>query len=619
MAQNKKQFKKVVILGIDAMDPKITEQLIREGRLPNFAYLAQVGAYSHLATTNPPESAVAWTSFATGVKPAGHGIFDFIMRNPDNYSPYLSLNEIYSSKNHQKIQTRRKADGFWSVLSRNKIPSLVYFCPNTFPPEKITGKMLSGMGTPDITGTMGRYSFYTTRPPSEKDKNAHGKIIRVTPLNNIIKSGIFGPKVTANGITKESFVPFKIIIDADNKQATLEFQGNHIVLNESDWSKWQGVSFKIGLFKKAYGITKFYLKSIRPVFELYMVPVNFDPRQPLFPISYPKDYSAKLAKQIGLYYTQGIPYDTWALTEGALDEKAYLEFTDDILSNYEFVFDKGFKEFKGGVFYFYLGTLDVLQHMFWRYIDPKHPLYENSSAYKDTIFKYYEKVDRFLGDVLRKLDADTTLIVLSDHGFSSFRRSVHINRWLLDNGYLFLQEGKNESGEFLEDVDWSRTKAYAVGFGGIYLNRIGREYYGIVNDSEVRQLKDDIVKGLKELNDPKDGERVVNNVYTQEEAFDGKYAKDAPDLFVGFNAGYRASWQTALGGVPGILIEDNKKKWSGDHLIDTALVPGVLFVNKRAKLDNPAIIDIASTVLNLFGINDEKIQGKIIFFDQGKG
>jgi predicted AlkP superfamily phosphohydrolase/phosphomutase len=255
--------------------------------------------------------------------------------------------------------------------------------------------------------------------------------------------------------------------------------------------------------------------------------------------------------------------------------------------------------------------------MFWHYIDSQHPLYEESSLYQDIIFKYYEEFDRILGEVLKRVDKDTILIVLSDHGFSHFRSAVHLNRWLKELGYLFLKEGTDESKEFFEDVDWSKTKAYALGFGGIYLNRIGREYYGIVSESEVQDLKQKIIKGLKEFRDPKTGEMVVKNVYTQEDIFKGPFVNDAWDLFVGFNEGYRASWQTALGGVPKLLIEDNKKKWSGEHLIDPALVPGVIFVNKKIGLKNPAIIDIAPTILGLFSINKPAaMPGRVLFNDE---
>lgn len=606
--------KKVIILGVDAMDPQITEKLMQEGRLPNLAYLKTKGSYSHLKTTIPSESVVAWTSFATGLNPGNHGIFDFIMRDPQTYFPYLSLNEISTSKGEIKIKIRRKGEPFWNILSKSKVPCFIYFCPNTFPPDRLLGKMLSGMGVPDISGTMGKFSFYTSKTLTKEDKDSRGKIIRIESKNNIIETEIYGPKVASSSLIKESVIPLRIILSPEEKKTMLQFQGNHLTLKEGNWSVWQKVSFKIGFFNRAYGILRFYLKSIEPEFELYVSPINFNPQRPPFPISHPYNYSKKLAKKIGLYYTQGMPYDTWVLTEGKLHEKDFLELVDEVLNENKEILHNELKEFKGGVFFFYFEVLDAVQHMFWRYLDPQHPLYEKDSLYQDTIFRYYEKIDRIIGSVLNSLDKDTTLIILSDHGFNSFHRAVHLNRWLLENGYLFLKEGVNESKEFFEDVDWSKTKAYALGFGGIYLNRIGREYYGIVSTSEVQDLKQTIIKGLKQFRDPNTGEMIVKNVYSQEEIFRGPYMIDAPELFVGFNTGYRASWQTALGGIPCLFIEDNKKKWSGDHLIDSQLVPGIIFVNRKIRLKEPTIIDIAPTVLALFNIDKPKeMQGEVLF------
>jgi predicted AlkP superfamily phosphohydrolase/phosphomutase len=605
---------KVIILGIDAMDPNITEQLMNEGELPNLSYLKASGSYSRLATTIPSESVVAWTSFATGLNPGSHGIFDFIMRDPRTYCSYLSLNEITTIRSSVKIKIRKKGEAFWNILSKNKIPSFIYFCPNTFPPNKILGKMISGMGVPDIQGTMGKFSFYTTKKITKEDKDSRGRIIQVKPNAEFILTELCGPKVSSKGKQTESNAPLKINLIPKEEKVFIELHKNRFFLKKGSWSDWLKVSFKVGLFTKVHGIVRLYLKSLEPDFELYASPINFDPQDPPFAISYPSDYSLQLAKKIGIYYTQGMPHDTWALTENRLDEKAFLELSDEIMNEKVNILTKELTEFKSGLFFFYFDTLDIIQHMFWRYTDSLHPLYENSPFYRGTIIKYYKKIDNIIGGILKKIDKDTTLIILSDHGFNSFRRSVHLNRWLLENGYLFLKEGAGEDNEFLEDVDWHKTKAYALGFGGIYLNKIGREYYGIVNDSEALSLKQEIIKGLKEFKDPKTGKMIVSNVYVNSDVFKGPYMNDAPDLFVGFNRGYRASWQTALGNVPGLLIEDNMKKWSGDHLIDSRLVSGVIFINRKAELDNPQITDIAPTALSLFNIDKpEEMQGRILF------
>ncbi len=621
--------KKIIILGIDAMDPNITERLMDEGKLPNFSKLRNLGSYSKLETTIPSVSVVAWTSFSTGLNPGQHGIFDFIMRNPETYTPYLSLNEVKeTSKKFKlgklriplkslKVVNRNKGRNFWEILSENNIPSYIYFCPNTFPASPLKGRMLSGMGVPDLGGVIGRASFYTTSASSDNDKDSRGKIVFVQPVRNLIKTYIFGPKISAGEGKSESQMPLNIILKPEEDGIEIGFQDKSLFLRRESWSNWQRLSFRTGAFKKVHGMVRFYLKSVKPEFALYMSPINFDPRKPIFPISYPVRYSREIAQKIGFYYTQGMPHDTWALSEGRFDEEVFLQHVDMILEERNKILREELKKFKGGVFLFYFDTLDVIQHMFWRYIDTGHPLYEANSKYRDVIFEYYEKIDRILGEVLEKLDENTILIVLSDHGFSSFRRAVNLNRWLLEQGLLYLKKGYDEGKELFEGIDWSRTRAYALGFGGIYFNRIGREKHGIVDEEEVMNLKEDISQKLKQWIDPYTGKVVAKEVYKNEDVFFGSYKENGPDLFVGFNRGYRASWQTALGMVPKELIEDNKKKWSGDHLIDPGLVPGVIFLNRVIKTDQPNIIDIVPTVLSLFNLPKPKeMQGKDLFKDE---
>jgi predicted AlkP superfamily phosphohydrolase/phosphomutase len=610
---------KVIILGIDAMDAGITEQLMNEGRLANLSRLKSTGAYSALATSVPAESVVAWTNFAAGLGPGGHGIFDFVMRKPEDYSLYLSLNETLSEKGKIGIKSCRKADAFWNILSRNKIPCFIYFCPNTFPPEPVFGRMLSGMGVPDILGITGKFSFYTTKGLTQADRESRGRVIHLRPERNTVITAIYGPKVSLGSGQIETSVPLKIVLEPEEKMALLQFQNQRIILKKGIWSDWQRISFSIGLFKKSRGAIKFYLKSVDPEFELYASPINFDPENPLFPVSYPRGLSKRIARKCGLYHTQGMPHDTWALSEGRFDEKAFLEQADEILNERTKILNSELTRHRSGLFFFYLDTLDILQHMFWRYVDPESPLYEKDSVFKDIIYKYYEKIDQVIGEVMKGIDKETILLVISDHGFSSFRRAVNLNRWLLENGYLSLNEGAGEGKEFFKDVNWSKTKAYALGFGGIYLNRRGREYFGIVGESESGELKQKIKQGLTQFVDPQTNRRVVKNIYSNEEVFQGPYSNSGPDLFAGFADGYRASWQTALGGAPQALIEDNKKKWSGDHLIDPALVPGVVFVNRKLRIEDPSLVDIAPTLLNLFNIaKPKRLHGRILFKDEVK-
>lgn len=283
------------------------------------------------------------------------------------------------------------------------------------------------------------------------------------------------------------------------------------------------------------------------------------------------------------------------------------------------------QKFEKGVFYFYFEDPDIIQHMFWRYLDPKHPLYDPDASveYRNMINAWYEKMDEILGRVMQQVGSKDTLLVLSDHGFNTYRRTVHLNSWLREQGLLELRDAGALTGEpLLKSIDWSKTKAYAIGFGSIYINELGREFAGIVNPGvEKAQIKDQIAKGLEAWVDPKFKESVVSKVYQEQDVYSGPYAaKHGPDLIVGFNIGYGASWQTALGAVPQELIEDNLRKWSGSHLFDAKLVDGVVFSNRPIEKSDPSIMDLSPTILSLLGFSPEEIQsfdfdGQSLFVD----
>jgi predicted AlkP superfamily phosphohydrolase/phosphomutase len=603
------KYKKVIVLGIDALDYTLTKEMMAKGELPNLSRLAQEGSFSPLATTIPAESAVAWSSFATGLNPANHGVFDFVMRNPQGYSLYLALNEISNLNRNPVIKLYRKGKTIWDILTENNIQGYFYFCPNTFPTDYLKGIMLSGMGTPDILGSSGTFTFYTTKPLTEEDADSRGKVIHTEIYSGTINTNLRGPKFSKNKAVETIQIPLKITLSPDKQAASLNFQSQNISLKAGQWSQWCKISFAVSPFRKLHGILKFYLKSVSPEFELYVTPVNFDPSNPPLPISYPNNYSKKIASKVGLYYTQGMPHNTWALSENRIDEKTFLEHVDQIFSERKKILKEELKSFKKGLFFFYFDTIDTIQHMFWRYIDPQSPLYEEDSPYGRTIADYYRKIDAVIGEVMKNATPDTMILVISDHGFNPFRESVNINRWLLENGYLAIKKPLKEVNGFLDGIDWSKTKAYSIGFGGIYLNKKGREAEGIVTDAESKNLKLKIKEGLLKLKDSKN-QKAVNNVYLREDVFRGEYSDDAPDLFVGFAKGFRTSWRTAIGGVATELIEENRRKWSGDHLIDPILVPGVIFINKKIKSPHPSMIDVAPTLLSAFGLEkDKKMDG----------
>jgi len=608
MLQGESRFdRKVVILGFDGLDPKIIEEMMAKGELPNFSSLKEKGSYRRLKTTNPSQSPVAWTGFATGKNPGKSGVFDFIMRDPKTYTLSLSLSNVEKGKAKRVI----KGKCFWQYTSSKKVPTVIIGCPVTFPPDKIYGKMLSGMGVPDILGTEGTFTFYTTKPLGET-KDIGGNVFRVRKSSVMIMN-LIGPKVAGlMGKAENTKVPFKVSFLSDPKKVSINFQGKSFQLKVGQWSDWQEVSFKLGLFKGAKGIFKMYLVETEPEFKLYISPINFDPKVPFFQISFPKNYSKELAKEIGFYYTQGMPMDTWAVNEKRLGEEPFIEVAKEVLREKKAMLDYELKHLKKGVLFCYFESPDIIQHMFWRYTDKNHPLYQEDAPqeYKEMIRSWYKKMDSILGETMKELDEKDTIIVLSDHGFNTFRRAAHLNSWLREKGYLKLKNPYAESGvELLGDIDWSKTKAYSIGFGAIYINQKGREAEGIIAPGrESELLKEEISKRLKEWQDEKYRSSVINNVYSKEDLFWGDYTKNAPDLYVGFNIGYRASWQTALGAVPNNLIEDNLKKWSGSHLFDPVLIPAIIFSNLEIKQEQPSIYDIAPTVLKIVGFSNNDIK-----------
>ncbi len=621
--------KKVLVIGIDALAPDLLEKYISEGKLPNFKTLIETGSFSRLGTSNPPQSPVAWSSFATGMHPGNHGLFDFISRNQQNYLPQLQFTEIKTHTKTIKIGdikipigkteliNNRKGTPFWVLLSEANIPSVIIHCPVTFPPDKIKGRMLSGMGTPDIRGTEGTFAFFTTAPLPE-GKDIGGKVIKVDWQADTIETELPGPVDTSSGKIKEFSLPLKIVYEPESSYVEIKIQKHQLKIKEKEWSIWIPLKFKLGLLKNIHGICRFYLRKIKPELELYCTPINFNHNNTQFPISYPKKYAKELVKKIGYYYTQGTPFDTWAVNENRMDDSTFLQLAEYVFDKNKEIFWLEFSRFEQGLLFNYFEALDIIQHMFWRFIDKSHPVYKKNEAkeFEHVIESYYKKMDDFVGEVLSKIDKNTILIILSDHGFGTFRRACHINTWLRQNGFLYLNDDTLKQGrELLQDVDWSRTKAYSLGFGSIYVNQRGREGNGIVAPGgETEELKQEIKNKISKWIDPKHNKSVMKKVYTREEIFFGKYASESPDLLCGFAKAYRASWQTAIGGVPENLIEDNLKKWSGDHLFDASEVPASLLSNKPIKKKNSHIVDLAPTILSIFRVPIPKdMDGKNIF------
>ncbi len=604
----KAQVKKVIFLGLDGLDPSLTEKWMAEGKLPHLSRLREQGTYRRLRTTFPALSPVAWSTFATGVNPGRHNIFDFLNRDLRTYAPELSSATVRPPARFFKIgrwsiplsrasvELRRKSEPFWKILSRHSISSTILRVPITFPPESFNGRLLSAMSTPDLLGTQGTFSWFSTRATSASCQG--GIHVPLMQRNGALLGSLLGP----NRLT----VAFAIKRGEDGLSRTLEIQGQTCLLRLREYTPWIRLRFSGGPLSSARGIVRFLLTEIEPELSVYATPVEIDPENPALPISYPSHYAVYLAKLLGTFATLGMAEDTWALNEGAIDEDAFLDQAKSIQGEREAMFFSALERTRRGVLACVFDTPDRVQHMFYRYIDPARTDCRDS-VHRDTIEQLYQDMDRIVGRTLRYVDADTALLVLSDHGFSSFRRGVNLNSWLHRNGYLTLLAGTVETGDYFEGIDWARTRAYTFGLGGVYLNLYGREGQGTVLPHEAASLKAELTGKLENLCDDETGEIAIRHVYDSTAIYSGPYQDAAPDLIIGYAPGYRASWSAAVGRVSIPVFEDNAKCWSGDHCIDPAAVPGVLFVNRKLPpdtpgLENPGIEDMAPTVLGLFGI-----------------
>ncbi len=613
------------------MDPQLLTRFMQEGKMPNFATLAQRGSFKRLTSSIPPQSPVAWSNMITGMNAGGHGLFDFIHRDPKTLALYFSASRVEAPKHSIHLgswviplgsgsaEQLRRGKAFWEILDDHGIPNSVFRIPANFPPVAAKGETLSGMGTPDLRGTYGTFSFYTDDPTAVAGAVEGGQVIPVQVENSQVISKLIGPDNSFRKGSPAATEPFSVAVDPLESVARIAVQDHEFVLREDEWSNWVKIEFQlIPFFGKVKGMCRFYLKQAHPRFQLYVSPINIDPADPALPISTPSSYSRFLSEEVGEFYTQGIAEDTKALSDGVLDDKEFLEQSRTVLAEHRRIFDLQFPKFQKGVFFFYFSSLDLNSHMLWRLIDPEHPAYDATlaSQYGSVLQDFYQQMDQVLGEVLPKLDEHTTLLVLSDHGFAPYRRSFNLNTWLLNNGYITLKSDANpDDNEPLANVDWSKTRAYGLGLNGLYLNMHARERQGIVTPgAEADALLKEIREKLLAVRDPINNLPVITRVDFAADVYQGPYAHDGPDALVGYNRGYRAGWKTILGAFPPDILEDNTNPWSGDHCMDYTLVPGVLLSNRDIAAATPALTDIAPTILAEFGIAKPKdMMGQSVF------
>jgi len=616
--------KRVIILGFDGVDYEFTKKLMDEGKLPNFSRAAHEGSFGPLETSIPPQSPVAWSNFITGMDSGGHGIFDFLHRNPETLVPVFSMSEVAEGGTTLEIgkyqfplsggafELLRRGRAFWEVLENHGIETTVIRMPANYPPSGTATRELSGLGTPDLRGNYSDFSFYTSKLFAFAGEDiAGGDVYEVDIYDGVVEAKLYGPDNPFLIETEKLASEFTVYLDPVDPVAKIVAGSEEVVLREGEWSGWVPVEFPMIPTQTLGGMVRFYLRSVRPDFELYASSIQIDPMAPAFPISTPEDYATELAKAGGRFYVQGLPEDTKARESGVITTEEFLaqahiagkEFADQ----FPYVLD----HFDDGLLFFYLGNVDQISHVMWKVLDPGHPAYdpEVDPKYAGLIEELYVGLDGIVGQALERLSTDDTLVVMSDHGFASWRRSFHLNAWLKEKGYLVVKDpGMEEDPGMFVNVDWARTRAYGVGLNGLYVNLKGREKNGIVPEEKRKALLDEIAAALLAEVDPKTGGPVVTKAYQREETYkDRGELEIGPDIIVGTAKGTRISGQSALGAVGKEVLTDNVDEWSGDHLMDHETVPGILLTNRPLKRPAHRLQDLGQSVLLEFGI-DESIQ-----------
>jgi hypothetical protein len=463
------------------------------------------------------------------------------------------------------------------------------------------------MMVPDLKGSQGTFSYYSTET-GEEDPYTGGTRIPVTLDNGVVRSYISGPDNTMVRDGGEMRIPFEVRLGRNGAAAELVVDKKTYPLKPREFTPWIELKFRPGLGFTVRGLARFYLLEAPAEtgrFRLYMTPINIDPDKPALPISHPFTYAVYLAKTQGRYSTLGLAEDTWALNERVLDEQAFLAQTYEVHREREGMFFDALEKTSRGAVVCVFDITDRLQHMFMRYLEEDHPANagKDTVRHREAIRDLYVNMDDLVGRTLDTLRDDDVLMVMSDHGFKPFRRGMNLNTWLWRHGYLALKGDRPTGAQWYQDVDWSRTRAYAVGLGGIYFNLRGREAKGIVEPGEEEaQLRREIADRLRGVVDEERNAPAVAEVYDTNEIYHGPYVREAPDLFVGFHLGWRASWDCATGTITEHLFDDNVKSWSGDHCMNPPDVPGIFLANRPIDTDRINIMDIGPTVLDLFGV-----------------
>jgi predicted AlkP superfamily phosphohydrolase/phosphomutase len=637
--------RRVVVLGLDGLDPVLVRRWMEEGALPHLERLRHDGGYRPLGTTWPAMSPVGWSTFATGVDASGHNIFDFLTRDNLTHLPTLSSTRLRRAPERKwgplrlpggghPFESLKRSKPFWTTCAEAGVATSILRVPITFPPDRFGGKLLSAMCVPDLRGTQGTFTEFrepaTAVAGGDGAATTGGVRLTLTPSgrDDTFTGALPGPDAPDG--SGPLTVPVTVKVDRAGARAAFTVGGRAFALGPDEYSDWIAVGFGRGA-QQAHGICRVRVTSFSPHFAFYVTPLHIDPAKPAVPISNPPHLAMALAKLHGPYATLGLAEDTWALNERVIDEQAFLDQAYAIHEERRRQFLHALDRTPEGVVSVVFDATDRIQHMFFRYLDPEHPANrgKDTEKHKDAIFDLYRRADALVGETRAKLRRGDVLLVASDHGFKQFQRSVNLNAWFRGNGYLFLKSDPHggplpmiADGTRVEcgDIDWPRTRAYTNGLAGFYLNIKGREHGGCVEPAEAPALKRELIDKLRGLPDPgRDGQEAITELWASEDIYRGPYRENGPDVIVGYKPGYRADWDAAVGAVSAAVISDNTRSWSGDHCMDPRQVPGVLFSSIPFAATRPSLVDLAPTVLDLLGLPaPAHMTGRSIFSGDGE-
>ncbi len=621
--------KKVIVIGVDGMDPRLSESMMKAGLLPNLEKLRAGGGFSSLGTSTPPQSPVAWANFINGAGPGSHGIFDFIHRHPqDQCAPFYSAAETVPGHgfwdvgdhrlqldfwpfDHKPPATllRRQGTPFWDYLDAAGIPSTFYDLPSNYPASPSHyghHRCICGMGTPDMLGTYGTYQYFAEDASDQPLDEGGGKRSKLVFVDETARTRIVGPEDSL----KKKPVPITIELlvhrDKGANAAAIEIQGQRILLKPGQWSRWTKLEFALSVpsfipSQRVSGICRFFLQEVSPTFRLYVTPINMDPAAPAQKISEPSSFVQDVSRRLGPFYTTGFQEDHKARSNGIFSDDEFARQAGMVLEERLALFDYAVNNYDDGLLFFYFSSSDLQSHIFWWDSDEKHPIRTEveAKAQFGHVRRLYQKLDAVIGDLMDRYGSLATIIVMSDHGFANFGMQFNLNSWLRDLGYL----GPRECSSIMHDVDWSSTTAYGLGINGLYLNMKGRERDGIVEPGEEREALIRTLKDRLEAVTDYNGKPVIRGVYRSDQIYSGSATALAPDLIIGYARGFRASWATCLGDLTEDVLLDNDSAWSADHCADALEVPGVLFCNRRIVGNSPSLVDIAPSILAEFGLS----------------